>query len=580
MSDVDFYRPTLEEIEGDEPFNDAEKRVIEEMRHGGVNFSDVLPDDNAEEPCIRGPLIRHLMLGGCEKAQVSRAGVTILGATITGQLDFIGTQCTSDLALLNCKILSKPAFRDAKLKALYLDGSDCLGLDCSRMQTEGSVHLRNGFTARDRVDLKSTVIGGSLDCGAGYFDGSGSCAIDLHSAKIAADLFLVGGFNAVGEVKLDKLLLGGHLVCREAKFIADGAVALSASSAQIGGNVLLVEDSNFTGQVNFFRAIVAEDMICDGSVFQREKRDGVASRRGGLDLEAVQIGRTCNLRFVSKLQGQLVFTDAQIGCLRDEKDTYVDLESLLINGFRYDSLDSDMTPGQRIKWLAIKEEGKNRKTKHGNTMRDGFDPQPYSQLAKVYREQGASENAARILEARDNQIWHSTYRRIHAEIDGSWQAGVSSIIADFRYPGMWLFRWMFGYGHLPARALWWAVGLVAMTACFFHVSYINHQMVPASTQVLTSPEWIYAVETSDTPLLVWADSATSIGYPSFQPLYYAIDLLIPLNELGYKAAWTPASDRGWLGNLGSWIAPVVQLLGWMITSILAAALTGVIGRKD
>lgn len=145
---------------------------------------------------------------------------------------------------------------------------------------------------------------------------------------------------------------------------------------------------------------------------------------------------------------------------------------------------------------------------------------------------------------------------------------------------MWFFRWMFGYGHRPGRALWWALGIVIATAFLFNTIYTHHQMAPASGVVLTSDAWIAAVEAGDTPLDTWENSATSVDYPTFQPILYALDLFIPLDALGQESAWAPSPERGWLGKVGFWVAPGIQLLGWIMTAVAAAALTGIIGRKD
>jgi hypothetical protein len=52
------------------------------------------------------------------------------------------------------------------------------------------------------------------------------------------------------------------------------------------------------------------------------------------------------------------------------------------------------------------------------------------------------------------------------------------------------FKWIFGYGHQPARALLWVAGLVAITTLYSHETYIRGQFAPTSAVVLTSKEWL------------------------------------------------------------------------------------------
>ena len=52
------------------------------------------------------------------------------------------------------------------------------------------------------------------------------------------------------------------------------------------------------------------------------------------------------------------------------------------------------------------------------------------------------------------------------------------------------FKWIFGYGHQPARALLWVAGLLAVTTWYSHETYIRGQFTPTSPVVLTSKEWL------------------------------------------------------------------------------------------
>jgi len=50
--------------------------------------------------------------------------------------------------------------------------------------------------------------------------------------------------------------------------------------------------------------------------------------------------------------------------------------------------------------------------------------------------------------------------------------------------------------------------------------------------------------------------------------------------LGQETAWSPSRDRGAWGAWGFYTRWVFQALGWIITALGAATLTGLVGRRD
>ena len=151
------------------------------------------------------------------------------------------------------------------------------------------------------------------------------------------------------------------------------------------------------------------------------------------------------------------------------------------------------------------------------------------------------------------------------------------------------FKWIFGYGHQPARALLWVAGLVAITTWFSHETYIRGQFAPTSAVVLTSKEWLDsfpdAALPADSPLWKlqledWARTPPGRDYETFRAWLYALDVFIPLDALGQEKTWAPSASRGWWGELGHRLRWLVQMSGWVITAIGAAVVTGLIGRRD
>lgn len=63
-------------------------------------------------------------------------------------------------------------------------------------------------------------------------------------------------------------------------------------------------------------------------------------------------------------------------------------------------------------------------------------------------------------------------------------------------------------------------------------------------------------------------------------MFYAVDVVLPLVELGQEAAWAPSPARGWLGWFAHHAQKVFVILGWIVAAIFAGAVTGIIRRDD
>lgn len=154
---------------------------------------------------------------------------------------------------------------------------------------------------------------------------------------------------------------------------------------------------------------------------------------------------------------------------------------------------------------------------------------------------------------------------------------------------LWFWRWItdlllravVGYGFAPVRALLTTLAVVGSAAWFFSQAYAMGAMVPASDVILTSPNWWLAVlQSPDAPTLIWDDYHPAPHYETFYALAFALDVFVPLVDLGQEAAWSAST----VTSLGYWarIATIaLEMVGWLVTALGAAAVTGIIQRgKD
>jgi hypothetical protein len=171
-----------------------------------------------------------------------------------------------------------------------------------------------------------------------------------------------------------------------------------------------------------------------------------------------------------------------------------------LNGLRYDGLEPALSAVERLAWLASDA--------------DGYQPQPYEQLAAHFRRIGHDEDARRVLLAKQRR------RRTRLRPMGkAW-----GYIQD----------WLMGYGYRPWLAIVWLVGLLAAGTWFFSVR-------------------------------------PPTGDGEFSPFAYTLDLLLPVISLGQEGAWTP---RG----VGALVAYALIVAGWILATAAAAGVTRALTR--
>ncbi|MFW2544339.1 hypothetical protein ACN2XU_17020 [Primorskyibacter sp. 2E107] len=635
------YRKSFDEMEKERGWTRAERLLLELAQTGFAFISDEKPEACTDDTEIRADLIRHITLGGCKRCRVPDKGVLVMNAFISGQLDLQGCDTPLNLWLDGCHFAQTPVLMDARLGAVLLPGCTLPGLVAHRLRVARSVLLNKGFKATGPVNLSGARIDGTLDCDGGSFDGNGGTALNANAVTIGADLFLRGAFTAKGEVNLRGATITGQVDCEDGTFDGNGGTALNANAITIGADLFLRSDFTAKGTVNLVGATITGQVSCirgtfDGNggtalnanaitigaslflssdftakgevnLIRAEIAGNLYSYDGSFDggflCAAARIGAGFFWTRVKTITGPLDLTDAHVGRLHDDQGSYAGADPLILNGFRYDRLTGDLTIQQRLDWLGRKQDRPiAAKLSHQITI-DGEDydspmpyyrgdfgticePQPYTQLAKVLREQGRSAAAARVLEARDRCVSRAMLRRAMADIDHSpgadWRGfvGIMTRLKDI------LFGLVFGYGHRPGRALLWVALIIGLNWALYAQVWNTGQMAPNSDIVLTSEDWTDAVKAFDAgqgplPQIAWSDKAKAAkDYTTFSAPLYALDLFIPLDALGQEAAWSPSPVRGLWGKIGFWTGWLTQLSGWVITAIGAAAVAGLVGRKE
>jgi hypothetical protein len=150
----------------------------------------------------------------------------------------------------------------------------------------------------------------------------------------------------------------------------------------------------------------------------------------------------------------------------------------------------------------------------------GFDPHAYEQLTAAYRRTG-DDQAARVVQLAKQRRRRSTLPW-HGRLWGHLQDGAV------------------GYGFRPLRAAVWLLSLLAAGS----IAYAGHPPPPLK-----------------------AGEA-----PEFDPVFYTLDLLLPVISFGQEGVFAPS---GWYRTLSY----VLVVTGWILATTVVAGVTRTVSRQ-
>ncbi|WP_139226770.1 hypothetical protein [Poseidonocella pacifica] len=210
------------------------------------------------------------------------------------------------------------------------------GIDIKHAQVIGDVVLR-GCTVDFPISLEHCKVLGILD----------------FSGATIVDLVLKG-------TSVERLYLS-EIICR-------GSIVLSYGFRTL--HPMVARGARIGGQLG-----------CSGGAFLGYPL--------AISIEAAKIEEAFFWRQVKGLWGIVDLTNARVGCLIDDPDSWPSRGNLRLNGFTYGSFESNTSTiyFDRLDWL---------RRQYEPHLADDFRPQPFEQLAKVLRETGREAEATKI----------------------------------------------------------------------------------------------------------------------------------------------------------------------------------------
>ena len=316
---------------------------------------------------------------------------------------------------------------------------------------------------------------------------------------------------------------------------------LSLSAAQVGMNCSFEEA---TIEATNGYALNAQDLKVEGGLYWR--------------------------RF-SSIRGRVEFASASFRQLVDDRESWEMVVDSGMVGSTYEALFGPTELEFRLSWL--------RQTAN---IEASFHPQPYQQLAKFYRETGHRYEAREILVAKEIEQRKATRKAIR-ERKGRTESWMQpDVLATVKLSMDTGSRFVAGYGYKPWLSLWWLGGLVTVMMIAAQLTWNAGDFAPNSAVVLTSQDWkTIADGPSQNPAADWTGAlAPGKDYETFYSFAYALDVVVPVLDLGQTDAWAPSPARGDWGYWMFYLQKIFIVAGWVVTAIAAAAISGMIRRDD
>ncbi|MDG1449908.1 MAG: hypothetical protein P8Q93_08425 [Ascidiaceihabitans sp.] len=373
-----------------------------------------------------------------------------------------------------------------------------------------------------------------------------------------------------GAIRMQNSRFEEHIDCEQSEckqLVLNGSDLqdLFGQTMKVTGSVFL---RNITTQatIDLNSATIGGQLACEKATF--EVKNGHA-----FNAQSAKINGGLVWRGVTVTKGTLNFANAHTSVLCDDEGSWPSGWRVDLEGLTYDTIiGGPLDAKSRLAWL------------HNVSNWNGtFTPQPYTQLAKILRDMGHDNDARQVLEKRDALLLKSYRKNLRKLSETTKNITVSHLATKSLAAAHWLFvdklmGTLTGYGHQPFRSLRFLFLLIGLAAIPSHMAWTFGGFAPNSAVIQVSDDW-KALSHKENAAEEWsAKTQAGRDWETFQAIAYATDLVIPIINIGQTDAWAPSTTRGAAGYHMWWLSWVFTIVGWIVTALGAAAITGVIRR--
>ncbi|PRZ50355.1 hypothetical protein [Tritonibacter scottomollicae] len=421
--------------------------------------------------------------------------------------------------------------------------------------------MMNGAYISGVLDLTNCTIPGNLLLGGCRFQGQ----VFAPRSKWASNLRLrTCALPALSAMTAE---LRGQLTCEGANFNSPKGEAINLQGAKVKEDLFL-RSATFNGSADFNGIKIGGQLDCEGAKFNTPKGEAI-------NLQAAEITGGLFLRNIAQIRGALDLHAAKTSTLVDDLHSYPPTGELILDGFTYDRIIGPTDAKTRLDWLA-----------KGDRWNGEFFPQPYKQLAKTLHDMGHESDAQQVRITLACKLRQDARAKLHITPDGDLGTGLHSIWHDICRLTLGakdsISLLLTAHGYKPQRSLYALILLIAAATFPAQRAWDAGSFAPNSAPILLSESWqaLARDDSIQNPAAEWTNRYAIPGkdWETFHPLAYAADVVIPIVEFGQTDAWAPSTERGtWGYRLWYW-RWIFTTLGWIVTALGAAALTGIIRR--
>ncbi|WP_227025465.1 oxidoreductase [Streptomyces tsukubensis] len=469
---------------------------------------------------VRARVVCMLLLSGPPALDGRVASLKLAGLQITDVLDVAGGTVVPYIEMVGCRFEKEIQLPEARFTTLRLVDCSIPRLEAARIHTEGDLHLPR-CRMQNGIRLTDAHIGTDLLLNQAII------YRDRRGRSIMADGMSVGQdlqaelMESHGEMSLRGAQIGVSLSLRGSRLANPyGRRALNAPQLTVERTLYLtpaaVGNPPFTSGATPARGTRVQRFECQGGVRLDDGRfgDAVDLEQARFTLEndqelSLRRIQVPELRFLGKRpdRGRVVLSGAKVITLIDRASSWPGSGQLAMGGFTYENL------------VPVDHFPLSRRLDWVAAATADFSPEPYERLASVLRAGGEDADAREVLLAKQRR------RRETLPVAGK----VWGYAQD----------WTVAYGYRPGRAAVWMAVLWLVSALAFWQAH------PAPIQPDDHPEWNAAL--------------------------FALDLLIPVINLGQDGYWM-------LRGPWQWAAAALIAVGWILATTVAAGATRTLRR--
>ncbi|MET8553420.1 oxidoreductase [Streptomyces sp. NPDC004959] len=515
-----------EELSGEPPewLSPVEAGLWQAFRNGSMfdlRTGDPVRDDpHGTEPWghdreIRARVVCVLLLSCPPPLRGRVSSLKLAGARVTGLLDLAGGTVAPYVELVGCRFEQEVLLPEARFTTLRLVDCALPRLEAARLHTEGDLHLPRCQVAHG-ARLTDAHIGTDLLLNQAVLraDRRGSCLLG-DGLSVGQDL-QAELLEAEGEVSLRGAQIGVSLSLRGARLSHPyGRRALNAPQLTVERTLYLtpaaVLDPPVTGGSTPARGARVRGFECRGGVRLDDGRFGDA-----VDLEQAEFVldndqevslrrvQVPELRYLARRveRGRVVLSGARVGTLVDRAASWPRAGLLAMGGFSYESL------------VPVGAFPLSARLAWVAAAEPEYRPEGYERLAAVLRASGEDPEARLVLLAKE--------RARRATLPPA--VRLWGYVQDVTV----------AYGYRPGRAALWMGVLWAASSLFFSWE------PPSPLRAGEHPQW--------------------------NPALFALDLLVPVVDLGQQGFWR-------MQGAAQWAAAGLVALGWTLATTVAAGAT-------